>query len=909
MFTALGYITANVVANPTACQKFFKKILFPPYPNPSSGNNKVNKTSDHVFKNHLVMKTTGYCPTSFRFFPQLILLLLFSMSLTPALSAQKGVQAVDPSVYERLLCVKFQNDLPVYAENGRLTDRGARILTPLGSLLDAGVYTKMIQLEDAVLDEMRHNAEVFWAEEARKDLELEPGVMADLNRYFVLCLNDGVNKDEIVRRFKTSPLIEYVSMMPKPVAPPTPGNYTSQQTYVSSNYGIGADQVYSAYNNRGAGVRVVDIEGAFNTSHADLPYIQKVSGTYFYNDFGDDHGTAVLGEMVSKNNGWGTTGVASSSTALFAGIVDAYGYPNLPNAITRAANAIQPGDVILIEQHLTGPYSYNGGGQYGFVPVEYYKANYDAVKIAVGNKRIVVEAAGNGHQNLDDPANFRGYESHYPFTSANNSGAIMVGAGCAAPGGSSTARSRLDFSNYGSRLDVQAYGEKVWTTAYGDAYNSEGKNYWFTTQFSGTSSASPIVAGACLLIQSAYKSKNNGNILSPLQMRSLLISTGKAQQSGKYPSSQKIGPLPNASAAIQSFMSGSAACNAPSTAQISASNITSSTVRLSCSVSGVQAYDWIYRKVGASSWTELPGGTSNYSNVTGLASNTQYEFRVAVRCDASTWSDWSAGKTFTTTGASLSNDNPCGAISLNAYSSCSTTNGTNVGATATFSGSTCGETSPRDVWFKCAIPGSGFVTFRTYAGTLDDAMMAVYWGDCSNLNYIVCEDDNSSGNTMPVIAITGQPGTMLYIRIWGYGNATGSFRICALNYNSSNITGGDAPDSDLIVYHIEQNAGTSPLTPADERTAEPSSTAASAGNVYPNPAAEIAVLPYTLSTGGTVRITLCDALGRTVQVREMEQDAGEYREEFHLQELNPGAYYVRFESGELVRVQQLRVMR
>ncbi|MBK9016280.1 MAG: hypothetical protein IPM82_20645 [Saprospiraceae bacterium] len=58
---------------------------------------------------------------------------------------------------------------------------------------------------------------------------------------------------------------------------------------------------------------------------------------------------------------------------------------------------------------------------------------------------------------------------------------------------------------------------------------------------------------------------------------------------------------------------------------------------------------------------------------------------------------------------------------------------------------------------------------------------------CSALSYAnICEDDNSNGNGswMPVINISGPAGTVVHIRVWGYGGATGTFNICALNYNT-----------------------------------------------------------------------------------------------------------------------------
>src|SRR5690606_18534448 len=183
---------------------------------------------------------------------------------------------------------------------------------------------------------------------------------------------------------------------------------------------------------------------------------------------------------------------------------------------------------------------------------------HNAVVTAVGNGMVVVMAAGNGGQNLDAPIFSTGNGGHWPFLPENDSGAIIVGAGVAGPGfGVGTPRARLSFSTYGSRVNLQGWGQSVWTTGYGGAYDDEGPSLYFTSSFSGTSSASPIVAGACALVQSVYKARNDGATLTSRQMRDLLVSTGLPQQDGSFPASQNIGPLPNVAAAVVAIVGAS----------------------------------------------------------------------------------------------------------------------------------------------------------------------------------------------------------------------------------------------------------------------------------------------------------------------------------------------------------------
>ena len=138
----------------------------------------------------------------------------------------------------------------------------------------------------------------------------------------------------------------------------------------------------------------------------------------------------------------------------------------------------------------------------------------------------------------------------------NDSGAILVGAGGApgdlpAPPALPDDRSRLGFSNYGSRLDVQGWGELVVTTGYGDFYNAEGTNLFYTN-FSGTSSASAMMAGVVALYESVAEAESATGTtpVSPANLRTQLKSTGSPQLTGPNSVCQRIGPRPNLRAAL-----------------------------------------------------------------------------------------------------------------------------------------------------------------------------------------------------------------------------------------------------------------------------------------------------------------------------------------------------------------------
>lgn len=79
-------------------------------------------------------------------------------------------------------------------------------------------------------------------------------------------------------------------------------------------------------------------------------------------------------------------------------------------------------------------------------------------------------------------------------------------------------------------MDVQGWGREVTTTGYGDLYKGDLASY--TRVFSGTSSATPCVAGCAAALQGWVKAGalSTKNLLTPNEIRQLLRTTGLPQQ-------------------------------------------------------------------------------------------------------------------------------------------------------------------------------------------------------------------------------------------------------------------------------------------------------------------------------------------------------------------------------------------
>jgi len=337
-------------------------------------------------------------------------------------------------------------------------------------------------------------------------------------------------------------------------APPATADFSARQGYLdAAPGGIDARYAWTQPGGNGTGVRVIDCEWGWRFTHEDLTQKQGgvVAGTAFTDDHSQNHGTAVLGEISGDRNNVGILGIAPDAVIS----ASAFSVPSA-TAIRSAADRLGAGDIILLEIHRPGPNTPNPQqGQRGFIAIEWWPDDFAAIRYAVDKGIIVVEAAGNGFENLDAavygtrPAGFPATWSN-PFNPANpSSGAVVVGAGAPPPGTHGRNwgpdRSRLDYSNYGQRVDAQGWGREVTTTGYGDLQGGASRDLWYTDTFSGTSSASPIVVGALACVQGILRTR--GRIpLSPARARELLRATGSAQQDAPgRPATQRIGNRPN----------------------------------------------------------------------------------------------------------------------------------------------------------------------------------------------------------------------------------------------------------------------------------------------------------------------------------------------------------------------------
>lgn len=368
----------------------------------------------------------------------------------------------------------------------------------------------------------------------------------DLRNIYDVVNNELTDEDlkQLANQLQRLPKVNYAELVDaKPVKPPfdippvTP-NYAWQQTYIYANPGVNMQYAWNM-NLNGQGIRIRNIEYEFNKNHEEFhvnPKIKLADGytinsTLYTPDYADflGHGTATFGVVFGDDGGFGVKGLAfgAEEVILYPEWTTEFGY-NRTFATSLALNNSQEGDVVIYEMQTGGATA----EQDNYVPAEYSSPMWNLTKAASDLGIIVVAAAGNGDQNLDDPM-------YAWYMNKGNSGAIIVGAGTP-----DILHDKLWFSTFGSRVNLQGWGLSVLSSGYGGFATIGGDFNQQYTLFSGTSSATPIVASCVAVLQSYYHSLT-GEYLNSAQMIDILQTTGIPQGSGG-----NIGPLPNMQAAI-----------------------------------------------------------------------------------------------------------------------------------------------------------------------------------------------------------------------------------------------------------------------------------------------------------------------------------------------------------------------
>jgi hypothetical protein len=389
-------------------------------------------------------------------------------------------------------------------------------------------------LEETDLERMRRQAMTFTSGYEAPRLQ---------NCFAVECPPDAP-PTEFAQQLARLPQVECAYVEGPPAPPPgvTPGDepLSGYQEYLGdAPKGISVTAAWRHPGGDGAGMRLADIEQGWLLKHPDLPGlppIRVMPPGFGVNYWDRAHGTNVLGVVLAADNEMGCIGIVPG--------VQGYavsewwrtpGRPGLgqltwpltalwfsrPAAIAYATWLLAPGDVMLLETQVevldpqpdgtSDPHEY---------PAEFHEINHLLIKLAVNKGIVVVEAAGNGGEDLDAPLFGRAYER-----GARDTGAIMVAAGEWTEDSQPAGFEPASFTNYGHRVDCFSWGLNVVTLGSpaeeGETEAEVDLGLGYVGDFGGTSSAAAIVAGCATAVQGVARWQT-GRPLPPLEVRRLL---------------------------------------------------------------------------------------------------------------------------------------------------------------------------------------------------------------------------------------------------------------------------------------------------------------------------------------------------------------------------------------------------
>ena len=232
------------------------------------------------------------------------------------------------------------------------------------------------------------------------------------------------------------------------------------------------------------------------------------------------HGTHVAGIIGAiGNNGLGTVGVAWKVQLMACKFLDSTGNGDTSDAIQCIDYARKNG-ARIINASWGGP--------------DYSSALYTAISNARTAGIIFVTAAGNDAQNLDIYANYpAGYNLDNILTVCATTDLDLFESG---------------YSNYSStKVHVGAPGTYIYST-----WNGSDQSYAFE---SGTSMASPYVAGVCALLRARFPAENERQIIERVlaSVDPLPSLQGKCSSGGRVNLEKALGPNPAAGFTASTF--------------------------------------------------------------------------------------------------------------------------------------------------------------------------------------------------------------------------------------------------------------------------------------------------------------------------------------------------------------------
>ncbi len=315
--------------------------------------------------------------------------------------------------------------------------------------------------------------------------------------------------------------------------------YNHQGYLESAPTGIDAMYAWNKEGGDGKGIKFIDIEQGWNLDHEKFSVGTFPSTGLNFPAF-RNHGEAVLGVILKHHNKDDCKGIAPQVNGYVISQWRPDGSFNTADAIIAAISKLDYGDIILLEAQI-----YNCSESESLLPVEIQHAVFEVIHMATALGIIVIEAAGNGKKSLGEGSDLDNFTDghgknplHRESPDFRDSGAILVAAAS-----DSLPHKRIRHSNFGSRIDCYAWGERVSTEGY-HFDSSEMAIDSYRKKINGTSSATAIIAGVAILIQSIMECNYHFR-LSPKQMRKILSNELLGTLSSNGCLIDKLGVMPD----------------------------------------------------------------------------------------------------------------------------------------------------------------------------------------------------------------------------------------------------------------------------------------------------------------------------------------------------------------------------
>jgi subtilisin family serine protease len=517
-------------------------------------------------------------------------------------------------------------------------------------------------------------------------------------------------------------------------------------------------------------------------------YVDDLIGWDFVNNDNDPyddngHGTHTTGTIGATGfDGSGVIGVSpnvqivalkflsSSGSGSTSGAIKAQDYYTAAAVANPAANFIATSN------------SWGGGG--------YSQALYDSIVAAARKDILFVAAAGNNSSNNDSTGN---YPSNYSTLSAVGFESVIAVAALQSNG------ALASYSNYGAlTVDLGAPGSGIYSTVPGGGYAS----------YSGTSMATPHVAGALALFAAAHPD------LTAEELRTALLSTtvatsslaGKTVTGGRLDVWAMFGAFvvdPNPKASISTLTSSVTEGN-------SGSALVTFTVTLNQALASTATIDWSLAGSGSSpasadDFTGALSGTLTFDP--GVLTRT---IEISVAGDVAreldeqftiTLSNPSAGLSFGQSASSVTIVNDDDDYAFDA----TTTGALTIGGPA--STGVIDYSGDADA-FSVTLTAGVTYTFAELSTSSLDPFLYLY----DSSFRLLASNDDANGTLNSQITFTATQSGTYYLGAKGYSSSTGSYSLTAVNETVINgTTGNDVLNGSALDDTINGLAGNDTL--------------------------------------------------------------------------------------------------